>query len=208
MIFFDSIVQFLVNFASSLGYWGILLLMTIESSFIPFPSEVVLLPAGLLIAQGKMSFMAALFFATLGSLLGALFNYYLAKHLGRKLTDKLVARYGKFFLLTEAHLIKAENYFKEHGSITTFIGRLIPVIRQLISLPAGFAKMNMTKFCIYTSLGAGIWSFILLYLGYLFGKNLELIKTNLGIITILALLVCAIIALVYILFKVHKNKNN
>ena len=204
--FFDSMVQFLVAFAGSLGYLGIFILMTIESSFIPFPSEVVLLPAGLLIAQGQMSFSLALLFAIAGSLAGALVNYYLALYLGRKLTDKLVVKYGKFFFLTEASLKKSEDYFNEHGSITTFVGRLIPVIRQLISLPAGFAKMNMTKFCIYTGLGAGIWSFVLLYLGYLFGKNLNLIKENLNIITFWTILICAILVLIYIITKMRKRK--
>lgn len=204
--FFDSIVRFLVNFADSLGYLGIFLLMSIESSFIPFPSEVVLLPAGLLIAQGQMSFVLALLFAIFGSLVGALVNYYLAMHLGRRLTDKLVVKYGKFFFLTEASLLKSENYFQEHGSITTFVGRLIPVVRQLISLPAGFAKMNLTKFCFYTSLGAGIWSFILLYLGYIFGKNLDLIKENLNLITFWTILICSILVLIYIIDKIRKRK--
>ena len=201
---FYKIVDFLVQTIGSMGYLGIFILMTIESSFIPFPSEVILIPAGVLISKGNMSWIVVFILAILGSILGALFNYYLAFHLGRKAINSLLNKYGRFFFLNKESLIKSEIYFKKHGEITTFIGRLIPVVRQLISIPAGFSKMNITRFIGYTALGAGIWSSILLYLGYLFGYNLEIIKQNLKIVTWLILVSSLGIILIYI--KVKKTK--
>ena len=204
--------EVLKNFASWLvsvigysGYAGIFILMAIESSFIPFPSEIVMIPAGWLVATGQMSFVLALVAGILGSLLGALFNYYLAYYLGRKAVKKLVSGYGKLFFIDENSIEKSERFFEKHGHITTFVGRLIPVVRQLISLPAGFAKMNLAKFCIYTAAGAGIWSAILLWLGYVFGNNQTLIEQNLNLITWVLVAVVALIIFVYVICM-RRNK--
>jgi len=204
----NNIFQYVLELSYSFGYFGIFILMTIESSFVPFPSEIVLIPAGILIAKGEMSFYLVFIFSLLGSLTGALVNYYLALYLGRPAVNKLILRYGKIFFIDKNSLLKSEVFFQKHGEITTFVGRLIPVIRQLISLPAGFSKMNMSKFLIYTTLGAGIWSLILIYIGIIFGNNIELVKQNLDIITYWILAICLIIILVYLIIKKMKKKEN
>ena len=153
----------------NLNYATITLLMAIESSFIPFPSELVVPPAAYKALQPGSGLNIALivFFATLGALIGAYINYYLAKILGRPIIYKFAdSRLGHFLLLDVEKVEKAENYFREHGAISTFVGRLITVIRQLISIPAGLAKMKLAPFTLYTVLGAAIWNCVLALLGY------------------------------------------
>ena len=153
----------------NLNYGTITLLMAIESSFIPFPSELVVPPAAYKALQPGSGLNIALivFFATLGALIGAYINYYLAKILGRPIIYKFAdSRLGHFLLLDVEKVEKAENYFREHGAISTFVGRLITVIRQLISIPAGLAKMKLAPFTLYTFLGAAIWNCVLALLGY------------------------------------------
>jgi membrane protein DedA with SNARE-associated domain len=163
----EAIIGWLADTIFGLGYLGIALLMTLESSFIPFPSEVVLPPAGFLAAQGRMNLPLAVAAGLAGSLLGALINYWLAAKLGRP----FLHRYGKYVLIKESSLNRAEDFFRRHGEISTFVGRLIPVIRQLISVPAGIARMRMDRFIAYTALGAGIWCVILAYIGWIVGRN-------------------------------------
>jgi membrane protein DedA with SNARE-associated domain len=201
----QNIASWLVSLVGTSGYSGIFILMAIESSFVPFPSEIVMIPAGYLVFQGKMSWIFALSAGILGSVLGALINYYLALKLGRKAIDKLVSSYGRLFFISPESIDKSEKFFDNHGKITTFIGRLIPGIRQLISLPAGFAKMKLGRFVFYTALGAGLWSGILLYLGYVFGDNQALIEQNLQIITWTILIIVLVCIAGYIYWKKRKK---
>lgn len=151
-----------------LNYWTIILLMMIESSFIPFPSEVVVPPAAWkAAAEGELNVYLVVLAATVGANIGALINYYLAKWLGRPIIYKFAnSRIGHMCLIDSAKVQQAEEYFDKHGAIATFIGRLIPAVRQLISIPAGLARMKMGTFLLYTTLGAGIWNTILAILGY------------------------------------------
>jgi membrane protein DedA with SNARE-associated domain len=164
---FGQAVTWLVETISTLGYPGIALLMALESSFFPFPSEVVLPPAGYLAAQGRMNVWLAALAGVGGSVLGAVFNYVVAVRLGRP----LLHRYGKYLLIKEAALDRAEGFFRRHGEISTFVGRLVPVIRQYISLPAGLSRMRLDRFALYTALGAGIWCAVLVWVGWYVGMQ-------------------------------------
>lgn len=150
-----------------LNYWTITLLMTIESSFIPFPSEVVVPPAAYKAAAGELNVVLVVVFATLGADLGALINYYLARWIGRPIIYRFAeSRIGHMCLLDKGKVQKAEKYFDDHGVISTFVGRLVPAVRQLISIPAGLARMKLSTFLIFTTLGAGLWNTILAAIGY------------------------------------------
>lgn len=206
MTLFQNFVDFFTGLIGTLDYFGIFILMTVESSFIPFPSEVVLIPAGVLVSKSEMSFLLVFIYGTLGAIAGALINYFLALFLGRGAVNFLVGKYGKFFFVSSNSIEKSERYFEKHGDITTFVGRLIPVIRQFISLPAGFSKMNLPKFVFYTGLGAGIWSAILIFLGYWFGENQDLIENNINLISLLLIIASFFIIVVYIRIKNNKFK--
>jgi membrane protein DedA with SNARE-associated domain len=154
-------------YMANLNYFTVALLMVIESSFIPFPSEVVIPFAAYKAAQGDMNVFGVVVAGTVGALIGALVNYYLAKYLGRIIVYKFAdSKMGRLLLLSKEKVVHAENYFIKHGRSSTFIGRLVPAVRQLISIPAGLANMNMRDFIIYTTAGAGIWNIILAVIGY------------------------------------------
>ena len=156
-----------------LNYWTITLLMAIESSFIPFPSEVVVPPAAWKAAAGSggLNVWLVVLFATAGANIGALINYYLAKWLGRPIVYKFAnSRFGHMCLIDDAKVRHAEEFFEKHGAVATFIGRLIPAVRQLISIPAGLARMKLTTFLFFTTLGAGIWNAVLAAIGYYLSK--------------------------------------
>ncbi|MBO7267050.1 MAG: DedA family protein [Bacteroidaceae bacterium] len=161
-------VQFIQWCLEHLNYWTITLLMAIESSFIPFPSEVVVPPAAYRAAStGELSVWLVIFFATLGALIGALVNYYLALWLGKPIVYKFAnSRFGHMCLIDQGKVETAEKFFNKHGVIATLIGRLVPAVRQLISIPAGLAKMSIGKFVAFTALGAGIWNAVLAALGW------------------------------------------
>lgn len=195
-----DIVNFIVDTVGSLGYAGIFIMMFLESSFFPFPSEVVMVPAGYLAYKGEMNLFLAIFFGILGSLAGALLNYFLAVKFGRA----FLIKYGKYFFIKEETIDKMEEFFKSHGHISTFSGRLIPAVRQYISFPAGLARMNLLVFSIYTTLGAGIWVVVLTLLGYFIGDNEALVKEYLRYIIVGILL--ALVALGYWYYKKTKKQ--
>ena len=194
---FHQIVTWIVDNVSLWGYPGIVVLMFLESSFFPFPSEIVIPPAGYLASQGEMSLTLVIAAGIAGSILGACFNYWLAVRWGRPLFE----RYGRFVLLSPATLERSEEFFARHGHISTFIGRLLPGIRQYISLPAGLSRMNLAVFIIFTTLGAGIWVVILALTGYLIGNNQDLITTYLQQITIAVGGLCFLLIVGYILYR-------
>lgn len=199
---FYQLIENLLSVIKELGYMGIFIGMTIESSFFPFPSEIVLMPAGALVARGEMNFFLVFLAGLLGSLTGAFINFFLALYLGRNTIDSLLSKYGRVFFMDKEGLDKVDSYFREHGEITTFVGRLIVGVRQLISLPAGFARMNLFKFTFFTALGAGIWTVFLIYIGYLLGGTLDPFYKK--IITILFILFAMIVLVIYILWKKKK----
>ncbi len=166
-----NLIHWLIEAIGNLGYPGIFLLMAMESSVIPVPSELVMPPAGYLIHQGRMSWFPAILAGSLGSLAGAYVNYFVSQFLGRP----LILKYGRYVLIPPEKFQRVEQFFLRHGEISTFIGRLLPVIRHLISIPAGVAGMNHLRFSIYTLLGATIWCSVLTWIGYAIGQNQELV---------------------------------
>ena len=172
----EQLIQFCLD---HLNYWTVTLFMAIESSFIPFPSEAVVPPAAWKAAvTGEMNVYLVVFFATVGALIGALVNYYLALWLGRPIVYKFAnSRFGHMCLIDEAKVKNAEEYFDKHGAFSTFFGRLVPAVRQLISIPAGLARMGLARFLLFTTLGAGVWNAILAALGY-YMSTFDSLKTE------------------------------
>ena len=195
-------INFIVQTVGEWGYAGIFLMMFLESSFIPFPSEVTMIPAGYLAHQGQMSLVLAWCAGTAGSLAGAVFNYYLCYFFGRE----LVLKYGKYVGITKVKMRKFEAFFKRHGEISTFNCRLIPGIRQYISLPAGLAKMNLFKFSLYTTLGAGIWVAILLAVGWYLGKNYD--ESAFSHIVVALLAAVGLLTALYIVYVKRLSKKS
>ena len=195
-------INFIVQTVGEWGYAGIFLMMFLESSFFPFPSEVAMIPAGYLAHQGQMSLVLAWCAGTAGSLAGAVFNYYLCYFFGRE----LVLKYGKYVGITKVKMRKFEAFFKRHGEISTFNCRLIPGIRQYISLPAGLAKMKLFKFSLYTTLGAGIWVAILLAVGWYLGKNYD--KSAFSHIVVALLAAVGLLTALYIFYVKRLSKKS
>ena len=198
-----ALTQWLVDTIGRMGYTGIISLMFLESSFFPFPSEVVMPPAGYLAWKGEMSLSLVLISGIAGSLLGALFNYWVAVKLGRP----FLLKYGKYFFVSPESINKADEFFSKHGHISTLVGRLLPVIRQYISLPAGIARMPLKTFTIFTTIGAGSWVIVLTFAGYLLGEHQNRLKEYLHIITIACASIAIIISGGYYLFLKRRKKS-
>jgi len=195
-------VQWLLETIGAMGYPGIFLLMAMESSVIPVPSELVMPPAGYLAFQGRMNMGLVILCGTLGSLVGAYANYFVSHYLGRP----LILKYGRYVLISPAKFERVERFFLQHGEISTFIGRLLPVVRHLISIPAGLSGMNHLKFSFYTLAGAGIWCSILTGIGYVIGENQQLIMQYSHKALIWVVLFS--IALVVVYIRQHKRRQN
>lgn len=203
----ESMVMKVENwYANNMNYLSITLLMTVESSFIPFPSEIVIPPAAYVAGKEDSTLHATdsypinvlliVLFGTIGAMLGAIINYLLAMWLGRPIIYAFAdSKVGHICLLSSEKVKKAEDYFNDHGKVSTFVGRLIPGIRQLISIPAGLSKMNFGQFLLYTFLGAGIWNIVLALLGYIAHGQMDLIHaySHELSIAIMALLAVAVI---------------
>lgn len=209
----QHIVQWVIDTVGQWGYAGIVIMMFLESSCFPFPSEVVMIPAGYLASPNyihsanyvpghEMKIGVAIFMGIIGSWLGALFNYYLALWLGRP----LLLKWGKYFLISEEKFEKAERFFSRHGEVGTFTARLIPVVRQYISLPAGLVRMNMLHFLFYTGLGAGIWVSVLAWIGYVAGQSEELWRPYLKTATLVAVASCSVLLVIYTVVHLRRRR--
>lgn len=206
-------MQFLIDFVlQNLNYWWVLVFMAIESSFIPFPSEVVVPPAAFLsmMEDNPMNICLVVVFATLGADLGALVNYFLARWLGRPIVYRFAdSRFGHMCLIDRAKVEHAEEFFRNHGASSTFFGRLVPAVRQLISIPAGLAGMNIWRFLLFTTLGAGVWNSVLAFLGYMIHRYTDL-KTTREVADLAArysheigyvILGCAVAVVAFLIYK-------
>jgi membrane protein DedA with SNARE-associated domain len=203
--FFKSLADW---YMANMNYFTITLLMAIESSFIPLPSEVVIPPAIWKAASGELNMYLVVVFATIGAIFGALFNYVMARWLGRVIVYSFAeSRVGKLFLLNRKKVEHAEKYFLDHGKSSTFIGRLIPGIRHLISIPAGLAKMNLGQFVLYTAIGSFIWHTILAALSYSVYTQQELLKKYMSELSFI-LLGLGVIFIIYLIYKSRKGKKN
>ena len=197
----DKFVEYAVSVMSATGYLGLFILMVLESMIFPVPSEAVMPFAGYLVFQGRFDFFAALIVSSLGSVFGSLLSYYVGVYGGRP----FVLKYGKYLFLEKEHLEWTENWFRKQGEKTIFISRFIPVVRHLISIPAGIAKMSMNKFILYTFLGATIWNFILLYAGFKLGEHWDKIHQYSKQLDIIFIAI-VILFFAYFVWK-HHTKN-
>jgi membrane protein DedA with SNARE-associated domain len=202
---FDLINSVTDWYMSHINYGTITILMAIESSFIPFPSEIVIPPAAWKAAQGELNVFLVAAFGTLGALIGALFNYYISYFLGRKIIYSLSdTKLAHLMMINRQSVEKAERYFIKNGNISTLIGRLVPAVRQLISIPAGLARMKMKPFLLYTLLGSGIWNIILTVLGYSLYSQKELLESYYKEISY-GFLILGLLFVAYLIFKAFRK---
>jgi len=202
----EFLVEHFTAWIEAGGYFGVAVLMTLESMVAPVPSEAVMPFAGFLIFEGKFTYTGVIFFITLGSIVGSMISYFAGAWGGRP----FVKRYGKFLLLDEHHLDTTERFFTRHGDKTIFICRFIPVVRHLISIPAGVGRMNLVKFCIYTVLGAGLWNAFLTYVGYRLKENWTIVRKYSEIVDIIVMAILIIAAAYFIvhLYRFRKQARN
>jgi len=202
----EQFVESLLGLSEKMGHLGVFLLMTLESTFIPIPSELIVPPASFLAYYGKMNLMLVIFAATLGSIFGALINYTLGRYLGRPIVYAIAQKHWmRYLFVTHARLQKAEEYFIKHGNISTFIGRLIPGIRHLISIPAGFSKMSLKSFIFYTFVGSFFWCLVLAAAGYVLALNEAFFRAYFW--QIAWSFIAAVIILVFVIYIWKRKKS-
>jgi len=195
---FSTIIDW---YMAHINYWTITLLMAIESSFLPFPSEVIIPPAAWKAAEGDLNIFLVVVFGTLGALIGALFNYYFALYLGRAIVYRFAeSKLGRMMLLSREGVEKAEAYFVRHGKSSTLIGRLVPAVRQLISLPAGLARMKLKDFILFTVIGSATWNIILAAMGYFLYTQKEILHRYYTELS-WAMVVLGVMFIIYLVFK-------
>lgn len=197
------LAQFIINTISQTGYFGVALLMAVESANIPLPSEIIMPFSGFLVFKGQFSLWAVAFWGAVGNLLGSIFSYYLGAYGGRPLVEK----YGKYILISHRDLDLADRWFKKYGEITVFFSRMLPVVRTFISFPAGISKMNLMRFSIYSFLGSLPWSLFLAYLGLKMGENWEGLRLYFRRFDVL-ILVIIILALAFWIWRHIKNNRS
>lgn len=198
------LAEHIMQFYETTSYISVFILMAMESMIFPVPSEAVLPPAGLLIAQGKFSYAGVIIAATIGSIVGSLISYWIGVAGGRPFIEK----FGKYFLLDKKALNTSEKYFNKHGDITIFICRFIPVVRHLISIPAGFGRMNIWKFILYTTVGAGMWNAFLTWAGVRWGQQGWDLMMKYGHKIDLIVLGLIVLAGIYFFWKHFKNRGS
>ncbi len=196
----QAIAEWLVDFVHQFGYFGIFIMTFLESTFMPIPSEVTMIPAGYLVQQGHMSLPIVLFCSIAGTVTGSFAMYYVARQFGRR----FLKAYGKFLLFGHEKMDKLDRYFASHGEISIFTGRLIPGVRHVISFPAGLAHMDMKKFCLYTAVGGGIWMTTLIVIGYVIGGNKALVKQYMPYVT--ACVIAGVVLMITVYMIRHRRK--
>jgi membrane protein DedA with SNARE-associated domain len=198
--------QWITDIMTSLGYWGIGFLMFAENLFPPIPSELIMPLAGFVVAQGKMSFVPAVLAGVVGTILGAFPWYYAGKFLGEERLKQLADKYGKWITVSSEDIDKATRWFNRFGKKAVLLGRLVPGVRTLISLPAGLSEMPLAPFLIYSTLGTTAWVMILTFLGYVLGDNYELVEEYLGPVSKIVLVFLVVLFIAWVVIKKRKEK--
>ena len=197
----EELAQWLVDFVHKFGYLGIFVMAFLESTFVPIPSEVTMVPAGYLVHQGQMNAWIVLSSAISGAIGGSLANYYIAYHYGRR----FLYAYGKYLFFDHHKMEKLDKFFASHGEVSTLTGRLVPGLRHVISFPAGLAHMDIKKFTMYTGVGGGLWMATLVLVGYVIGGNKELVRHYMPYVTGVALV--GVVAMIVLYISHHRRKN-
>jgi len=197
----EFLIEHFTNWIGAGGYFGVAVLMTLESMVAPVPSEAVMPFAGFLVFEGRFTFLGAIFWSTVGSIIGSLISYYGGAWGGRP----FVKRYGRFLLIDMHHLEMTERFFAKYGDKTIFVSRFIPVVRHLISIPAGVGRMNLVKFSIYTIIGAGLWNAFLTYVGYYLKENWMTVRKY-GEIADIIVIVLIVLAAGFLFYQYRRKR--